>query len=174
YHSKRNRERVDDESNGTDSAETQRALALDRVLLGGPAIQKVGYPEPDNEVEDVAQQDAVEVEIAARDFRDLGVGHPRPGPEIQFGQIQQNRNEEDEHEGQRHHARFQDAANHGAPGAANQMVKHQDGHAAQRKAKPEHEAGKVGGIKTVGSKESAGDGSNGTDCANDERPLLHD
>src|SRR5450759_924648 len=172
-HSEGNRERVDDESNGAYGAETQRALALNRVLLGGPAIQEVGHPEPDGEVEDVAQQDAVEVEIAVRDFRDLGVGQSiGPGPEIQLGQVQQNRNEEHEHEGQRHHARLQDAANHRAPGAADQVVKHQDGHASERKAEPEHEAGEVGGIKTVGSEKSPGDGSNGSNHANDERPLL--
>src|SRR5208337_3992066 len=54
-----------------------------------------------------------------------------------------------------------------------QVVKHQDGHASERKAKPEHEAGEVSGIKTFGCKVSPGNGSNGSDRANDERPLLH-
>src|SRR5271157_2350593 len=56
-HSERNRERVDDESNGTHGAETQRALARNRVLLGGPAIQEVSHPDPDDEVNDIAHED---------------------------------------------------------------------------------------------------------------------
>jgi len=60
-HSERNRKRVNDESNGTQSAEAQRALARDRVLLGRPAIQEVCHPDPHGEVKNVAHQDALKL-----------------------------------------------------------------------------------------------------------------
>src|ERR1700733_7145220 len=60
-HGKGDGERVDDESKSTHDAEAQRALTRYRVLFGRPAIQEVGHPVPQDEVEDGPRQDAVEV-----------------------------------------------------------------------------------------------------------------
>src|SRR6266436_1831963 len=115
---------------------TQTTVFAIHVLLPGPTIEKEHQDEPDAEVQNGADTEAIGRQISA-----LEVGKSaftRRG-RVEPGGVEVFHSKEDGHEKHRDESQdsrggLQGAANDDAPIAASQMLKHQEAERTQRKA----------------------------------------
>jgi len=125
-------------------------------------IQKVGHPDPDDEVNDVAQQDAIEVEIALVNLNDLRGRSALAGPRsYSFGRFNKIGMKRTNMRGSVIIARFEDSGESPYPRRRRPGDRASGWPCIRAKGEPEHEADEVGGNKNCRSKENAGDGNNG-------------
>jgi hypothetical protein len=93
----------------------------------------------------------------------------RPGVESVREHGDGERDEEDEHHGQRPRGGFERATDHDAPTAARQMMQHDDGERTDRNARPENVADEVSAPEPLKIDERAERAQNERDETDDER-----
>jgi len=116
------------------------------ILLRRPAAQQVNQPTPDHQVDNRAQNKTGRIQKVAGNLLQMFVGGHLPGlgPFVQVMNSDCQRNEQQQHQRQSLHPRFQDAANHQAPFPTRHVLQHEYRHAPQRQSQPGHVPEKIG------------------------------
>ncbi len=132
----------------------QRRIA-GAVLFGRPGAQALRQEAPDGEVEHVAGDEERHVEVGRllEDDRVRGL----VGPVVEVPHAGQDGQAEERHDRQRARGRFEDAPDHEAPGAAAQVVEHQQRQAAEPDARPVDPGHQVGFVEPIGTRQEEAD-----------------
>ena len=144
------------------------------ILLGRPGAEAHRQERPHREVEDVADDEERHVEVGhlVADHR-VGRGHVGVRPVVEVAHAGENRQAEHRHHRQRAGGRLEDAADDHAPGAAAQVLHHQQREAAECHARPVHPGDEVGLVEAIeAAHRDADHGEHAADRRGDHRLAL--
>ena len=171
------RQAVKDQSRSAHGFETNGETRVGGAVLSvRPMGQSAGDAQPHQEIDDVADQEKRQVQIRLLEFQD-SVGGNEIGmhPGVKSAEAEKKRKDQDDE--QRHGARacFERTADGQSPKASREVVHHQEGGAAQGKAKPEDVGQQVGAKELLGGTDAVEDGQNEQrDAQNEERASVRD